>query len=611
MIYLLFAIGIVVTLAFLQWKWDLEVAEKKNTARHFFMKNGLFFLLPFTGVSGFYTILAICVAFMDRDATTLDTLYWFESTVRFVRDLVGEVKLGAWQSFAVLAFLFVLAAVAAFVQSRPKAHSHARGKASGQSRVPDDTALGKGLARGSKVFSQYSKVIAGTYVTLTLLCSFTFFANELDPRLGKLQLRIKNAEAEIMKVGAGLAKAFDEELRIALLEEVVEKTPSDVKATVQEADKLHSQEQELLERYQEIKSRLRIENPRAELILQEASVTQQSLRKTVARTEKAEKGVRLVREPIDIGSDPGLVTTEKLERIHAAVDSHGQGLAARLAVILGLDERTRLTEKAVGTLLTHPQESVMPLLEDLPFAKPIIEVFDKTMKQIAARATEERIFEPYKDRLAKSVTNKARGNVEVAIQREARELVDKQSNVEGAWKEYLAQHAPRFREKRLELSRRKEALEELSRSLRSIVANRKQNLLNTLRLKFKALAESFESRDRSRLRLRGPGLLNASDWSSAPRYYREDVAAYLERVVNGYAQMDVSVRQIETLEELLAIASANDHALRTLRHQVFGTFDFRRRQRGSSPKLPRQRPTMRDHYAMVKSPQSLLKQVQD
>lgn len=166
MIYFFCFLGWSLTVWCWRRKQELDRTGDKKSSLYLLLKNSLTVLAPFTGVAILFLLLSLWVNDVDNNSTTFETLYRFESGLRFVRPFAALFKPAPWVNILALS---ILLALAAFSFRKPSSRSVSERKSS---------RIARWQGAGFKIFISYSKAVATAYITIALLCSFSFFANK-------------------------------------------------------------------------------------------------------------------------------------------------------------------------------------------------------------------------------------------------------------------------------------------------------------------------------------------------------------------------------------------------------------------------------------------------
>jgi hypothetical protein len=188
MLTLIFAISCILTIILFLKRRELERKGGKTFTYHF-IQQSLDFLIPFCVITFIFLALSLYIS-GATDSATVRKLIWLENALQYLKDKASFIKLGAIGSFVILFVLFIINLLGI-----PSIYTE----------------------RFFPFFKKYNKVIKKIYVALVILCSFTFFGNQLGQPIANLRFRINERSNEARK-GYG---DLQQEVRSAISKEVV------------------------------------------------------------------------------------------------------------------------------------------------------------------------------------------------------------------------------------------------------------------------------------------------------------------------------------------------------------------------------------------------------
>lgn len=212
MLTLIFPVSCILTIILYLKRRELERKGGKTFTYHF-IQQSLDFLIPFCVITFIFLALSLYVS-GATDSATVHKLIWLENALQYLKDKASFLKLGAIGSFVILFALFIINLLGI-----PSIYTE----------------------RFFPVFKKYNKVIKKIYVALVLLCSFTFFGNQLGQPIANLRFRINERSNEARK-GYG---DLQQEVRSAISKEVVGRLYDETYKAFPQSyqDSLHKQEE--------------------------------------------------------------------------------------------------------------------------------------------------------------------------------------------------------------------------------------------------------------------------------------------------------------------------------------------------------------------------------
>lgn len=513
MIYAILVVAIALSTWLRSRRRSLERAGSIRSVPYFLTKQSLVFLTPLACAALPYAALDAYVNVVGHDdLTTLDRLYWLDNQEHRVRAILGGFKPPWWMSLAVLVGVFLIGASSALASAR----------AAGNPATVFSRAR-----RGAVWFGRYAKGVGIAYTVLTLLSSFTFLSSTLDPAFGSLRLRIKGIEEDVVRLGAGIARALEDDIEDAALRQVLQQAPSPVTNLRRDIETLTNTTVEMVDRDRPVIRTLVGRHARYAQIIERSRRRLEVASAAIGVPVDHERFV--VRDPATPGANPADVSVAAVRNAQQVVSAHRRDLTERIETLLRLDERTKLTAKGISTLVDRSRKSLVDtFVAEFPFAEPILDVLAKTLADVTSAAVERHLFEPILQRLsAAAMRGDSTSFAQASVA--ARDVVATNGRVREHWAaaqpsgslEKLAQHERRVAS---ELRDVQAVRAEVDETLRTWQA-RKAELLRDLA---KALVQ----------------LGRDSAWTE-----------YVRDVVLGFRRKPVSEQQLEDLMRLTALAT--------------------------------------------------------
>src|SRR5215213_227491 len=192
MILGIFIVSLIATIFCINRKHFWKEHNEKSLWYFFFDKCVEFFV-PLSIVTGFYTILWGLVE-GTSDKTTLGWLESLENFLMSVQSFVSYLKIKPWYAVLIIFGLIIFDLLVTYILQFRKS-------------VKNDKPTESNLASRYKTYHTWSKRI---YTVAVLLCSFTFFGNQVGDQIAHLRIRtdkIKQGYAKVQEEAEGMLAA--------------------------------------------------------------------------------------------------------------------------------------------------------------------------------------------------------------------------------------------------------------------------------------------------------------------------------------------------------------------------------------------------------------------
>lgn len=362
--------------------------------------------------------------------------------------------------------------------------------------------------------------------------------------MNRLELRLAKMEADLVQLGARIEQELEASVQEEILRQILAQAPPSLAQARNDTSEFLQRTARLRSEYNIARTRLGIGEP---LVLTEALRKEERLRRAldssikVAESQTAQ--TRTAASPQD-GVTSRLSGTDLAEAINSLerVQMHRTEQAVAL---LESEPRKKLTGTLLGKLLNAKQIGVVEnALQEIPFAELILDIFQKTLVNLVEQKVENRIFNPYVERLREIAIGPAPSQLEAAVQREAARLVADHGRIAESWLEFKAlRQNPAERYQAIssewlgQAQRAEEGLKKAIHLKQETLLSRRKAVLARLELRVQELvSRSFQS---------------ASQGVPAPDgYSKEGIQEYLETEMGRWDKADVSTEMVENLEKM-------------------------------------------------------------
>ena len=221
MIYLIFILSVIATFFFVRLK-DSWKREDPKSFRYFFVEKTVEFLVPLTVVTFFYAILAWFVN-GSGDHTTLARLETLASLLDRISKVVSFLKLSSLTSVFVIVGLTLLDFALLLLHRRQSAIQR---------------------------YKQYQRWRKRVYTFAVLLCSFTFFGNQVGEAQANIRVRTDNIQRGYARIRQEAVDSLTAAVQQQLYDKVVITFPSDVAQNINDPDFVDTKISALRESYE-------------------------------------------------------------------------------------------------------------------------------------------------------------------------------------------------------------------------------------------------------------------------------------------------------------------------------------------------------------------------
>jgi hypothetical protein len=213
-------------------------AHDDKSPWYFFFDKSVDFLVPLAGVTLFYSLLSLLVA-GTSDRTTLGRLETLEGLFDSLKYYLSYVVFKPWIAALIIGALIVFDLLVTFYL-KPSA-----------------------LASRYKDYNKWSKRV---YMVVVLLCSFTFFGNQIGEQKARLRLRTDKIKTGYRKLREEAEDALHASVQQQLYEKVRVSLPPEVAEAFDYTKDEASAVSSLRQNYTEVK-KYGVKDPRADEIL--------------------------------------------------------------------------------------------------------------------------------------------------------------------------------------------------------------------------------------------------------------------------------------------------------------------------------------------------------